>query len=535
MADFTNNALRVISNPGDKANSFTMTFAGTNAGISHPVAVAVDSATNVYVLNQGNGTDGTVLKFNASYFNSDSLVLLEGGPMASGLANATALALDGLTNLYVTYNTNRILCITPAGSTNRLIKAAGVALHGITVLDNGSLALTDAGNHGIWVFNPATGAASQLTGFHGADDWNGPASVAAFNHPEMIAKAGGNVLVVADRGNHKVKFVSPSGEVSRLYGVSSNYWVQGSASQDIFPGWWDGPVCSMDTWGCPEAREPFGVAVAPDGSVYTSEVYYHLIRHTTGAGFTGPQPGYLPLFNGLTGIALDSELEHVFIADTGNNAVEVVDLSLNQTTTFLQAAQGMAQPVDVVVDAVDTVYVLNQGSGANGSILQFDRFGNRLATKTSGLAWPSAMTMDSSGNFYVACRDGAIQRFDVSGQSKTLATVTGGAAAVQLAGIALFDDGTIAVSDAANHVLWQVDPMHYAVSLLTGSNGVPGSTLGGTAFARLNQPQRLARGAGRPAGPGRWRQQPPGVGGSRGLGHQRLVFHQLVGLVWPAG
>ena len=33
-----------------------------------------------------------------------------------------------------------------------------------------------------------------------------------------------------------------------------------------------------------QARMPFGVAIAPDGTVYMTEDYYHIIRHVTGAG-----------------------------------------------------------------------------------------------------------------------------------------------------------------------------------------------------------------------------------------------------------
>jgi sugar lactone lactonase YvrE len=501
IADCTNNALRVISSLDNISASFTSTFAGLTNGIDRPVAVAVDGATNVYVLNRGSGTNGTLLQFNGSYYSAYGVAFLV-ATNASGLVNPTALALDALTNLYVTLNSNTVLRITPAGLSSivGVISNPGVALHGITVLDNGLLALTDAGNNGIWMLNPATGAASQFTGFHGPGDVIGPPGIAAFNYPEMIAQAAGNLLIVADRGNHKVKTVDSLGQVTRLYGVSSNYWVQGSASAGIYPGWEDGTVCSVDELGCPEAREPLGVAVASDGSVYTTEVYYHLVRHTTATGFTGPVRGSLPLFNGLTGIAFDASFTRMFIADTANNAVEVLDLNLNQTTNFLQAAQGLAQPVDVIVDALENLYVLNRGSGGNGSILQFDPFGNLLATNAAGLASPSAFALDSSGNFYVACQGGTIQRFG-SGQAKTVATVTATNGAgvqlqVQLQGIALFDDGAIAVSDAANHVLWQVDPVTGAPSLLTGALGVPGSTLGGPAFARLNQPQRLARALG---------------------------------------
>src|SRR5439155_782880 len=96
-----------------------------------------------------------------------------------------------------------------------------------------------------------------------------------------------------DYGNHRVKVVDSFGTVTNLYGVSSNFWVQGTASQGIFPGWWDGTVCSGDTLGCVEARLPAGVIIAPNGDVYTTEDYYHLIRHVTGTG--------LPTISGGTG------------------------------------------------------------------------------------------------------------------------------------------------------------------------------------------------------------------------------------------
>ncbi|HXP59249.1 MAG TPA: hypothetical protein VN829_02100 [Dongiaceae bacterium] len=496
IADCTNNAVRMISSLGALSASLTSTFADTNSGVDRPVAVAVDGATNVYVLNRGSGANGTLLQFNGAYYSAYGFAFLV-ATNASGLVNPTALALDALTNLYVTVSNNTVLRLTPAGlsSVVGVIHSPGVSLRGITVMDNGLLALTDAGNNGIWLLNPATGAASPLTGFHGAGDLIGPSVLAAFNDPEGIAQAAGNLLIVADRGNNKVKSIDSQGAVARLYGVSSNYWVQGSESQGIFPGWFDGTVCSLDAFGCPEAREPQAVAVAADGSVYTTEVYYHLIRYTTASGFTGPVPGSLPLFNAPSGIALDPSLTRLFIADTANDAVQLLDLTLNQTTTFLGAAQGIAQPVDVLLDAGNNLYVLNQGSGANGSVLQFDAFGNLLATKASGLASPSAFSLDSSGNLYVASLGGTIQKFSSTNPPTTLATITGGAG-VQLRGIALFDDGGIAVSDSANHVLWQVDPGTGAATLLSGALGVPGSTLGGAAFARLNQPQRLARAVG---------------------------------------
>src|SRR2546425_11847597 len=61
VADRDNNAIRKL----DLDLNQTITFAtnGINR-TSQPVGVAVDGAGNLYVLNRGHGTDGTVLSFN---------------------------------------------------------------------------------------------------------------------------------------------------------------------------------------------------------------------------------------------------------------------------------------------------------------------------------------------------------------------------------------------------------------------------------------------------------------------------------------
>ena len=67
MADCSNNAVRLVTYVGDNANSYTYSAYTNNDGINRPIDIAVDSNTNVYVLNRGSGKDGTLLKFNGSY------------------------------------------------------------------------------------------------------------------------------------------------------------------------------------------------------------------------------------------------------------------------------------------------------------------------------------------------------------------------------------------------------------------------------------------------------------------------------------
>jgi sugar lactone lactonase YvrE len=490
VADRDNNAIRKL----DLDLNQTITF--LTGKINQPVGVALDGDGNLYVLNHGNGSNGTVLKFNR--FGNFL------GTNAAALINANGIALDGGTNIYVTVNGNAVIKISPGSfpgvKTNvATINIANTSLQGVAVTSSGYLAVCDSGNHGIWMINPTTGETNRLTGFAGAGDAFGVPGTARFNQPYGIAAAGGGMLVVTDYGNHRVKTVDSQGTVSSLYGVCSSDWNVVSGNPSVFPGWWDGNGCPSqitcqicDNYA--EARLPVGVVVAPNGDVYTTEVYYHLIRQTTATGLTGSQPGNplpSPSFNGPMGIALNSSGSLLFIVDQTNNAIQVLDFGNNSTTTFLNSGNGVSHPASVLVDPNNNIYVLNQNAGTNGSILEFDVFGNLLATNVTGLNQPTALTMDGNGNIFIAERAGGIIILFPNGATNTIVTITN--ANVSLQGIAIFDDGFLAVSDAGNHVIWTVNPITKIVTKLTGQLGVSGTTLGTSNLAMLYQPHQLAR------------------------------------------
>jgi len=253
--------------------------------------VALDADDNVYVLNRGNGRNGTVVVFD-SY----------GYPLATNavaLTNANGIALDNEGDAYVTAS-NNLFRITfssdfTTNSTTPVTNVAGANLQGIVVMDSGWLAACDSALNGIYLINPTNGVITNLTGFHGAGDndtfWqatpNYPVTkaYAMFNQPMGLAKAGNNMLVVADYRNNRVKAVDSFGTVTNLYGVSSNLWC-GNCSPHCtepseWPGWYDGPVTVPDACGDVSANLPNGVLFAPSGTVYVTEDYYHLIRSVT--------------------------------------------------------------------------------------------------------------------------------------------------------------------------------------------------------------------------------------------------------------
>jgi hypothetical protein len=285
VADRGNNAIRELNLSGN------LTFTFATYGINSPVGVALDKPGNVYVLNHGSGADGTVLEFDV--FGNFM------GTLATGLVNANGLVVDSQGNVYVTVNGNSVLQIAPNGTLNTIatISASSIQLQGITIMNNGFLAVADSAGNGIWLVDPSTSTnISQLTGFNGAGDHFGTKAFAKFNQPMGVTATGGGMVVVADYGNNRVKVVDSSGTVTNLYGVDYSFWVTGSGT---FPGWFDGTVCAGDlnynSFGCVESRLPAGVFFASDGSVYSTEDYYHLIRKVTGTGLPQPPPPPAPV------------------------------------------------------------------------------------------------------------------------------------------------------------------------------------------------------------------------------------------------
>jgi len=474
LADFGNNVVRSLN----LNNNQTTIFLAASNGISQPVAVLVDTNENLYVLNQNGGANGNILEFDR-FGNFE-------GTNASGLVLPTAFTQDGAGNLFVAEQSGATLALR-AGVSNTIatITNAHVSLQGIAVFDDGTLAVSDAGNHVVWSVNPLSKAVSLLTGQVGNfGSTLGASNFALLYQPHQLTRAGNNQLVVADTGNNRLVTVGRNGAITNVLNTTNALLWFGRSND---------PVANTNSAFVP-ILSPMGVAVSSAGVVYDSETYYGDIRGlTVPVAAPAPVSVTLPLFNGPNGLAFDGIGNNLWLADQANNAIEQLNLSDNLTTTFLQASNGISQPVSVLVDTNENLYVLNQNGGANGNILKFDRFGNLLGTNSANLNWPAAFTQDGYGNLFVAEQSGAILALG-AGVSNTIAVITN--ANVSLQGIAIFDDGTIAVSDAGNHVVWAVNPITKVVSLLTGQVGIHGSTLGASNFALLNQPRQLARAGG---------------------------------------
>lgn len=334
VADRGNNAIRYLDlNAG-------MTWTLTTNFISNPVAVAVDSSLDIYALNRGNGTNGTIVEFD---FYGDLLAT-----NATSLTNASGMTLDSADNLYVTVNSNALIMITPGGVVTNIatIPIAGTSLQGIVFKHDGMIAACDSGRNGIYLINPTTGIVSTNAGFNGAGDFptNGnntsSGSTAKFNQPMGVTESGEGNLIVTDNGNNRVKVVFSTGFVTNLYGVTSQYW-GGS-----YPGWYDGvPVRPDSTQPNVQSRLPFGIVFAPDGTIYTSEDYYHIIRQVTGSGFALPPPAPSAPPQNLTATATYGQITLSWSAST------------DATNYYVERSPDSGGPYTVIAATASTSYI----------------------------------------------------------------------------------------------------------------------------------------------------------------------------------
>jgi hypothetical protein len=245
VADRDNGAIRKL----DVKANLTRTLV---KDLSQPVAVALDIDGNLRVVCQGDATVKTFDRFGN---------LLQS---IGGFTQPTAVAADlELGNVYVTELGGAVKRIAPDGAVSPVSNGFKNP-RGIVVLDSRTLALTE--DHAVRRLDLLSLQAEFLAGTNAPGYIDGAGFRARFNQPHHLVRAPNGDLLVADRHNHSVRAVDANGLTITLYGIRSNLW-----SSD-FPGWADGSV------ELAEAREPVGIAAARDGRVFTTEVFYHIVR-----------------------------------------------------------------------------------------------------------------------------------------------------------------------------------------------------------------------------------------------------------------
>ncbi len=364
----------------------------------------ITSLSNVSPLNGPKGTEVTI---NGSNFGTN--------------LNAISVFFNNIRASIQSFSDTEIKAIVPDG-----------ALTGfITIIVDGE-ELTGPEFTYEFTINVSTFAGDRL----GFEEGNG--TTAKFAAPKgIVADSFGNIYV-ADRGNFRVRKITPDGDVSTLVGNGSSGIQDGEGASARFVG---AEQLTIDT----------------SDNLYLTDESFGSIRKITPTGIV------TTLIDGLsspTGIVVDQS-GNIFFADDH----KVFKIDLNGTTSVLAGSDpGFAD-----------------GVGVNA---QFETL--------------NQLTIDASGNIYGVDRENhRIRKITPEGVVTTIAGSTAGFAdgagiSAQFnnpTGITIDAQNNLYISDSRNHKIRKITP-NGNVSTLVGNEA--GDVDGNKEIAQFNEPEAIA-------------------------------------------
>jgi sugar lactone lactonase YvrE len=303
--------------------------------------------------------------------------------------------------------------------------------HGVAVGSDGRVFVADAASDRIRLIR--NNSVSTLAGsLRGNDDGSG--KNARFFQPTGIAAGPGGILYVADTGNHCIRRVSASGQVTTFAGRCS--------SEE--EGKEDGPVRDASF------SYPQGVAAASDGTVYVADTGNNAIRRIRGGQVTtlakspGGQPdasvfhfpnaitlkpgGGLYVVNGgqrsIKEVSLSGAVSTVLAPTYANNPFQLPD-SAGGGFADGPLARAQAMPSFGIAATARALYFSDAG---NNRVRRIDLQSRQVTTlagsgraeckngsaSSAGLMFPQGLAISGS-NLYVADSCGTIRRIELSG------------------------------------------------------------------------------------------------------------------------
>ena len=402
IADTGNSAIRLFSFTSGNVS----TFAGNGirgyqngpalqAQFAAPYAVKLDSSNgNLFVVDTGNNVIRLIEKSsgNVSTIAGNGFASFNNGPISSALFNnPNGVAFDPSNgNLFVVDKGNSMIRLIEKSSGN----VSTVAGNGIQGYQDGPASSAEFTNPNGIAFDPSNGNifvadtlscfirlinVTSLTvstiagsGFYGYQD--GPASSAEFRNPNGIAfdPSNGNIFV-ADTFSNMIRLINMSSStVSTISGDGLFGYLNGPALQAQF-------------------NVPYGIVLDPsNGNLFIADTGNNVIRLiekssgnvSTIAGNGNPAfsdgPAFSAEFNNPYGIALDPFNGNIFVADTFNNAIRLINMSsLTVSTIAGNGSVGFSNGIALQSE-------FNNPSGiafdsTNGNIIVADSKNNRIA------------------------------------------------------------------------------------------------------------------------------------------------------------
>jgi sugar lactone lactonase YvrE len=406
IADFPNSVIRKVDVKGvmsTVAGSGLQGYSGdrgaaTNASLSYPSGVAVDTFGNLFIADVGNRV---IRKVDA---NGIITTVAGGGSLASSgdgvLATSVSLyfssgvAVDGSGNLFIADNGNSVIrkmdvngrITTVAGTGSQgysgdggsATKASLSAPWGVAVDLSGNLFIADPPNHRIRKVD-LYGVITTVAGSGYISGDGGAATNSSLDYPSGVVVDSSGSLFIADPISERIRKVSVNGIITTVAGNGFNFYAgDGGAATNA----------GLDY--------PFGLALDSIGNLFIADQYNNRIRKvdvngiiSTVAGngnvtfnqYGQPEGSYSgdggaatnAGWNYPSGVAVDAS-GNLFIADQNNNLVRKVDLLGVITTVVGNGSAGYSgdggmatnaelnNPEGVAVDGPGNLYVSDSGN-----------------------------------------------------------------------------------------------------------------------------------------------------------------------------
>ena len=268
--------------------------------------------------------------------------------------------------------------------------------HGVAADASGVVYVADRFNHRIRAVTPS-GLVSTLAGSGSATWADGTGTAASFNSPHDVATyPGSGIIYVADTENHRIRSLTPSGVTATFAGSGSRTWADGQGTSASF-------------------RFPGGLAVDSTGVVYVADGNNHRIRKITPLGAvttlagTGqcPDNACTPAFSNGVGtssatfffpfdVAVDGS-GNVYVADWGHNCIRLI---LSNGTVSIFAGGGGGSWADGTGTFAGFYYPKHLSFAANGNLLVADSNNNRIRMISPlGVVTTIAALGGSTGSF----------------------------------------------------------------------------------------------------------------------------------------
>jgi hypothetical protein len=312
---------------------------------------------------------------------------------------------------------------------NLLPAPSGIAI--VTGIGGDRIYVSDTTRHTIQEI-VASGSVTTWAGLSGTSGAgvDGTGTDARFAAPRGLSLNGDGTLLVADTGNHLLRAVTLTGSTAGLVTTIGT----GIDASFASPA----GLASLDTVG---------------GVTYIADTGNHLIKKITAAGevsivaggtMSGTANGALLAseFNAPASVAVDVSGSYVYVADTGNHLIRLIDLSGGLVSTLAGTGTAGADdgdalteasfngPGDLVVDESGDIYVADTGNSrirviTGGTVVTLAGDAAGLRDGPGANAWfrnPAAITL-KDGVLYVADTGNGVIRRIAADEAATVTTL----------------------------------------------------------------------------------------------------------------